>query len=409
MKNTELFEILEDIDGELIESARRTPGRSHQWKKWAGAIAACLCIALLCGVFAAINRPGNTVDTDPDSSVSADMPGTPDSEKPDLPKLTVEFKSNGMGFEGYMYYSPDEIENGNPWNSDTVIDTLPVYKNLSYDPLGVGIPTGLSQEKMLENLNTVLEFFGIKDTAQITYDNGDGEEITQIIATSDFCKITSYAHGEIAITFTPSLKLPDTLNMTFHSTSDEEAAATLEYLCNKYSMILGFKESEYIIDAGDYNIYGERTRDYEAYDASGDEISDIINYNLYSARFSCDDDGKLWIIRLATDSDIYEEIGNYPIITQEEARELLLSGNYATSVPWEMPGEEYIVKVELIYRTSRLEQIAMPYYRFYVDVTDCEGFGTNNDADLRTYGAYYVPAISGEYIENMPTYDGRFN
>lgn len=404
MKSDELFEILSDIDSEAVNKANSTKRKS--FKPWQGAIAACLCIAILCGVFAAISNKDTVIGTDQGDNISSNTQKDTDA---DLPKLNATFKVSGMGFEGYMYYSPDEIENGNPWNEDTVIDTLPVYKNLSYDPYGVGIPTGLSQEKMLENLNTVLEFFGIKDTAELSYDYGDGGEgLTEIVAKWDLGTITSYADGTVKLQFSPALKLPETLKMTYHTTSDEEAKATLEYLCNKYSMLLNFEEVCYVSDAGDYNIYGERTRDYKAYDASGDELNDIINYNLYSAAFACDDDGKLWIIRLATDEDIYEEIGSYPIINVEQAKRLLLNGNYATSVPCAMPGEDKIVKVELIYRTSRLEQIAMPYYRFYVDVTDCEEIG-NNDLSLRTYGAYYVPAVSGEYIENMPTYDGSFN
>lgn len=403
MKSDELFEILSDIDSEAVSKAKNT--KKTSLKPWQGAIAACLCIAILCGVFAAISNKDAVIDTDQGKDISSNTQKDTDNE---LPKLNATFKVSGMGFEGYMYYSPDEIENGNPWSEDAVIDTLPVYKNLSYDPYGVGIPTGLSQEKMLENLNTVLEFFGIKDTVQITYDTDGGEEVTQIVATSDFCKINSYADGAVTLEFSPALKLPETLKMTYHTTSDEEAKATLEYLCNKYSMLLNFEEVCYVSDAGDYNIYGERTRDYKAYDASNDIIGDILNYNLYSARFSCNDEGKLWIIRLPADSSIYEKIGDYPIINVEQAKKLLLNGNYATSVPCEMPGEDKIVKVELIYRASKSDEVAMPYYRFYVDVTDCEEIG-DNDLSLRTYGAYYVPAVSGEYIENMPTYDGSFN
>lgn len=31
------------------------------------------------------------------------------------------------------------------------------------------------------------------------------------------------------------------------------------------------------------------------------------------------------------------------------------------------------------------------------------------DNGLKTYGAYYVPAIVEEYIADMPIYDGSFN
>lgn len=73
-------------------------------------------------------------------------------------------------------------------------------------------------------------------------------------------------------------------------------------------------------------------------------------------------------------------------------------------IPYAMPGEEYIARVELAYRTGRFEEILLPYYRFYVLLPEIED---NNG--LKTYGVYYVPAITDEYIANMPVYDGRFN
>ena len=46
----------------------------------------------------------------------------------------------------------------------------------------------------------------------------------------------------------------------------------------------------------------------------------------------------------------------------------------------------------------------MPYYRFYVELPDME-----RENGLKTYGAYYVPAVKGEYISNMPVWEGTFN
>ena len=81
--------------------------------------------------------------------------------------------------------------------------------------------------------------------------------------------------------------------------------------------------------------------------------------------------------------------------------------NYITTVPYEMPGEEYIAKVELVYRVGEYEKYYIPYYRFYVELPDAEYKENNNDT--KTYGAYYVPAVEGRYISNMPLWDGHFN
>ena len=71
-----------------------------------------------------------------------------------------------------------------------------------------------------------------------------------------------------------------------------------------------------------------------------------------------------------------------------------------------MPGKEHIAKVELVYRVGAYEQVWLPYYRFLVELP--EEFRPE-DKELHDFGAYYVPAVEGKYIANMPTYDGQFN
>ena len=61
-------------------------------------------------------------------------------------------------------------------------------------------------------------------------------------------------------------------------------------------------------------------------------------------------------------------------------------------------------KAELIYRTGEYEEYYMPYYRFYVELPEEE-----RENGLKTYGAYYVPAVESSYIYNMPVWDGSFN
>ncbi len=86
-------------------------------------------------------------------------------------------------------------------------------------------------------------------------------------------------------------------------------------------------------------------------------------------------------------TDLSQKMGNYPIITSKDAKNLLLNGNYITSVPYQLPGEKFVAKTELIYRTGTNEKYFMPYYRFYVELPEEERDG------LKTYGAYYVPAV----------------
>ncbi len=77
-----------------------------------------------------------------------------------------------------------------------------------------------------------------------------------------------------------------------------------------------------------------------------------------------------------------------------------------TSVPDEFPGAEAIGKVELVYRMDSQEEFFMPYYKFYVRLDESHDI---EELNLVTYGTYYVPAVSGEYINNMSRWDGSLH
>ena len=85
-------------------------------------------------------------------------------------------------------------------------------------------------------------------------------------------------------------------------------------------------------------------------------------------------------------------------------------GKLKSGAGWISLNDKYVKKVELVYLTDVFEAYFMPYYKFYVElpeekeVTDSKG-----DIEMKTYGAYYVPAFESRYISNMPVYDGTFN
>ena len=154
---------------------------------------------------------------------------------------------------------------------------------------------------------------------------------------------------------------------------------------------------------GDYNIYGDQMYQITAYDGAGDETQRLVNYSFNSASFSCDEEGKLWIIRLGG-ADLSQKVGDYPIITAKAAKKLLTEGRYITNAPYELPGAEYVRTVELLYLTGRREEYFMPYYRFLVELPE-----ETRENGLNTYGAYYVPAVEEEYLTGLPVWAGSFN
>lgn len=180
-------------------------------------------------------------------------------------------------------------------------------------------------------------------------------------------------------------------------------AAAAEYLKTEYKDFIGFENPQVNIHGGGYNIYARQMYYIEFFDAGGNDTEQIINYNFNRAAFYCDDEGNLTMARIYQ-PDLSKKVGDYPIISLAQAGEMLSKGNYLTSVPYEMPGPEYVRKVELIYRRGELEEYYMPYYRFYAELPEEE-----RENGLKDYGAYYVPAVESTYISNMPTWDGSFN
>ena len=403
MRGNELLDKMELIDSAYVEAADvKQKKEKNVWVKW-GAIAACFALVIYAGtrIF------------------------PQDASKNDfvLPMLSLTENTEGMGYEGYMAYDASELVNANPWNEDLELSALPVYQNyLSYD--ASHIAEGADFDKMRVFLLEVAGRFGLDtDGATITDDVPDEEtqqqirekfqiaggavpegyfNPTKLIIEAEGLKIEVDQTMTAQISFEPAVSLPDNYNFTYFA-SYEDLAAVAEYLKNEYKDLIGIDNPQVNIYGGDYNIYDQQMYYIEFFNANGNDTEQIINYNFNRVAFYCDNDGKLSLARIYQ-PDLSVKAGDYPIINSEKAYELLSKGNYITTVPYEMPGLEYVDKVELIYRRGVWEKYFMPYYRFYIELPEEE-----QENGLKTYGAYYVPAVDGTYISNMPTWDGSFN
>lgn len=403
MRGNEFLDKMDLTDPAYVEAADAAPKRKkNNWLKWTGA-AACIVVAVCAGTrFWLQGAPNNPAQ---------------------LPMLTIsENASEGMGFEGYMAYNISELVNANPWSEETTISALPVYKNpLTYDENYIA--SGADFDKMREILLKAADGLGLDTDALTVIDDTPDEETqkaitekfqsvgekvpngyfdpSKLIIETDGMKIEVDKALTVKISFEPAISLPDEYHFADNS-SYEDMSAAAEYLKDQYQDFIGMDNPKVNIHGGDYDINLLQMYSLEFFDAKGGITEQILNYNFNRAAFYCDSEGKLFLARLFQ-PDLSNKAGEYPIVTTEEAGELLSKGNYITTVPCEMPGMEYVKKVELIYRTGGHEEYIMPYYRFYVELPEMERDG------LKTYGAYYVPAVAGEYISNMPTWDGSFN
>ena len=124
-------------------------------------------------------------------------------------------------------------------------------------------------------------------------------------------------------------------------------------------------------DAADTPVAEYRVR-YILYDAAGSDLEDILNYTYHYAEFYPDENGKLTLIRIYDGLCCAEKLADYPVISADEAYELLRKGNYLTSAPYGITGRSLICKTELVYRNSRTEETFLPYYRFFVKLPDTQ-------------------------------------
>ncbi len=411
MNARKFLEAMNDIGDAYVEEALRYRGRQKKRNllKW-GVLAAGLALAVYGSMHILPLQP------------RALYPG--ESPHTELPLLTLpEGESASMGFEGYMAWDITELTNANPWKEDSRLSALPVYQN----PLAHhadGSVSGSDFENMRELLEEIAAGMGL-DPKELTVTDDTPDEKTKALITEKFesigdqvpegyflpTKLITETEGlniqvdqamTAEISFEPAVSLPDEYRFTHHA-SYEEISAAAKYLQNAYEGLLRMEHPRANISGGDSDIYRRQSYHIEFFDAGGSLTEQIVNYNLNRTAFYCDDEGKLFLARVFR-PDLSQKVGDYPIITLEEAAGLLANGNYITSVPCRMPGTDLIAKAELVYRTGSLEPYFMPYYRFYVELPEMEA-----EDGLKTYGAYYVPAVEESYLSHMPVWEGGFH
>ncbi len=461
-KEERLLEAIGKIDEDLVADAVLDGGRRKRRSRFPLAVAAAACLAL--GLFVGAefilrDAPGGGPEDNPaptqelaakesrsePETLGGDFvggetgAGGPDEEteerqieilEPDAPEDLVmlavgEDRNEGMGYEGYMAHDISELVNANPWNEDLPLKALPVYKNpRTYDKHWlVSNPNWGGMEKRLDEVISQMGFseedFEIGDNApkgdaeaRVREKLSDEDEAvidanlrpTQITAEGQGLTIRVDYDLSVYITCDPAVTLPEPYSFTYDS-SYEELTAVGDYLREQYAgKLIRMGKPQLNISGGDYTYQADRQRyDLEFFDMDGTVTDQIVNYNFNRIQFYGSEEGALDGMRIYQ-PDLSQKMGNYPIISAEEARELLGNGNYITTVPYEMPGEKYIAKVELVYRDGAFDEYYMPYYKFYVELPE-----EQREHGLKDYGAYYVPAVEGSYLSDMPTWDGSFN
>ena len=375
--NKKLLDIVGQTDEKYIDEAVNYKRRPIL--KWT-AIAACLAIMIAAASLTPWEEAKEALMSNHKSTEAYyQIPTTSD----DLPMLSITERHDSMGFEGFMAYDISEIVSGNPWQEDVELETLPVFDNTA-------------------EFNSHFEIIGSD------FDAEGFEKAVKSRMKLENAEIDHRYPWNVYIDFNEPVTLPDDY-MFSHYMSYIEAEKAAEYFLEQYSELIAFEEPTADIYCGDYNIYGQQNHDISFYEGKGDYIEDILAFNFNRITFHPNDDRKLMSISVqAGDYYTISKLGDYPIISLDEAKEKLKNGELITTVPSNFDFDlSKPLKCELVYRTGHLEECFMPYYRFYVELEGYENKGS--ELGLKNYGAFYVPAVEEQYIADMPVWDGRFN
>lgn len=391
MKRETISAALTDINTAYIQEAADYQGeKRRRGPVWLRLAAACLCLVMGLAVL------------------------LPHGQRDDRAVLSLAGygADEGYGTGGYWAWDSAELVSGNPWREEMVLTELPVYyNNLTYDEYLV--PSGADAEAMRQRLLETAARFGLaaeeltvlegpRSTYTFRADGTRAElEVPQWLAVqTDELRLEVDQRLVVTVTFTPALSLPEEICFGWHASYGDMLAAA-DYLLETYGALLNMEEPRADISGGAYDVYGRQSYSLAFFDAGGSDGETVLRRHLERVQLYPGDGeeaGKLAVIRFFQ-PDISWYLGSYPVIDPAEAKERLLAGCYVPAVSGAEPSEEDICGVELVYRTGEYERYYMPWYRFCVELPE------EQRADgMRTFGLYDVPAVVGEYLEDLPTW-----
>lgn len=428
MNGDRLLEKIGDLDEKLILEAENIPAKKAKKAPLfigLGTVAAAAAVAL------SVNFLGGSLQTPPvaeatddvniTQSQSAELTQAPaTSEKgpvinSNLPKLDYGNIVGSWGFEGFQLSDISEYENGNPYTSDMEFKTMLVLKSNAMNP---------DKEKMTEYLKTMAEKLGVDpDSLEFEYQGFNIDEqlesykkimeeqnVPEDEMEEELARVRKnivaiggvYVYGEnedvrlsvksdysFGIHFNgDGIALPEGYNK---AETPQQREKTAEYLLEQYGYILQDLKNPVT------DVYKEN--DIGFYEKGETDAENILNYCLNHSRFGIDEEGNLFVIWIDSTYGC-EELGDYPVISPEEAKKELLDGRYMSSVILDDPtgfSEEDVSYMEIMYRMDSGSEYALPFYRFLVKLP--EDYVTSDEGKSH-YGAFYVPAVSKEYIQN---------
>jgi hypothetical protein len=290
--------------------------------------------------------------------------------------------------------------NGNPWSKDARIEKLPVYRNPFYETRDIP-PAYFKKAALALEAQDIAKSLGLVVT-DMTYESyasfqpylrpEEADEARQVYAQTDKA-IIGITLSCTEVSFHTPQKLPEGFALKDGTLPREDMLRLLSALAEEFGACLGYeKPVPAILTSGSFN--GSPSYTYIVYDGAGDITEQILGYSFDYTTFHISGEG-LRGFRKYHAPERYKNLGDYEIISWQEAQEMLISGDCRTPFAFdELEGRpvagEQIAHVELVYRVQNEAEFLMPYYRFHVKFDAGEFDDIAADA---YYEWYYVPAV----------------
>lgn len=397
MKAEDLFGAIGAADEVWLEESEQP--RRRKPPKTRLALAACLCLVLFA---AALWLP---LQHNPPASPVTDTPTTtdpeivaPESITPELPTLELTAPEyDGAGQYAILSSDLTAMLSDHPGSRAITAAALPVYRNRTYR--GGYLPPTLDVELAAEKIHntataleqTIITMRYYASDGTLLDPENPGQEVFRIEADTGAATLTISDNTSLTIYFTEPVSLPGELCFLRTGATDAQAQQAIESLMAQYDRLLSYTQPQTAL-SGDDTYSGLTTRRYLVYEAGETQSQCLLGYYFCYTEFFPTEDGELSAIRITDCSAAADYLADYPVITADQARQLLLSSEdlcLSENLP---VNEADIAACELVYRTEYWQANWMPYYRFWVA---CGQTGSG----VPQYQTYDVPAVQSQYLQ----------
>lgn len=391
MKAEDLFGAIGAADEVWLEESER-PRRRVGHKTWLS-LAACLCLAILAAALWLPEHQDTSASPTPDAANATN----PEITTPELPTLEIaapEYDGAGQ----YAIASSDltAMLSDHPGNQKITVTALPVFRNHNY--IGGYLPPALDLELAMEKINDTATALDMTIRTIQYYDfdgtlldsENPGQEVFRIAADTGEATLTVSDNTSLTVYFTQPVSLPEDLHFLRTGATDLQAQTAIQYLMTQYDSLLPYTQPQTAL-SGEDTYDGLTTRHYLVYDAGETQIQCFLGYHFRYTAFFPTEDGELSAIRITDCYTAADYLADYPIITTDEAHQLLLEDN-DLSISGNLVREADIAACELVYHTEYWQSNWMPYYRFWVTCGQ-------TDSGVSQYQTYDVPAVQSRYLQ----------